>query len=188
MPLRTFLALDLDEQIIAGLLKAAAQLQDDADKIAWVGRANMHVTLKFLGDVPENQIGEVCSIISAVAAEIEPFAFEVRGLSCTPPRGPVRMIWANIHDDSGLMNVLHDELDAALSGMGLKEEQRGFHPHITLARVKHVRSIAAFRSAVRNFADLSLGLQHAEEVVVYSSAHIAGERVYSPLSFARIGS
>lgn len=188
MPLRTFIALDLDEHILDGLVRAQEQLADPADRVNWVERTNLHVTLKFLGDVQEERISEVCTLVRQAAASVRAFDYDVRGLSVSPTHGPLRMVWGNIEDNSGLMGVLHDQLDAALSGIGFKEENRQFRPHITVARIKHVRNPAAFKAAVRAFADQSFGIAHADEVVAYTSTLTDEGPVYAPLCHAELGS
>jgi RNA 2',3'-cyclic 3'-phosphodiesterase len=187
MPLRTFIALDLDEHILDGLVRAQQQLADPADKVKWVERANLHVTLKFLGDVAEDRINDVCTLVRRAAAEVNAFDYDVRGLSVTPSHGPLRMVWGDIDDPSGLMAVLHDQLDSALAGLGFKEENRQFRPHITVARIKHVQNAAAFRAAVRAFADAQFGVAHGDEVVAYTSTLTDEGPVYAPLCRAPIG-
>jgi 2'-5' RNA ligase len=187
MPLRTFIALDLDSHILDGLVRAQRQLAAPGDKVKWVERANLHVTLKFLGDVAEERINDVCTLVRRAAAEVEAFDYDVCGLSVTPPHGPLRMVWGNIDDPSGLMAVLHEHLDAALAGLGFREENRQFRPHITVARIKHVGNPAAFRAAVIAFAGAQFGVAHGDEVVAYASTLTGEGPIYAPLCRAQIG-
>lgn len=187
MPLRTFLALDLDVPIVAGLVKAQQQLANPADKVKWVERENLHVTLKFLGDVPDDLLTDVCRQVAAAAARVQPFSFDVRGLTVSPTHGPIRMIWAGVRDNSGMIGVLHDELDKMLPGLG-PQEHRLYRPHITLARVKHVKIAALFRGAVATWADREFGFQHCDEVVAYTSSLGDEGPTYTPLYAAPIGS
>ena len=188
MSLRTFIALDLDEYILDGLCKAQGELADPADKVKWVERVNLHVTLKFLGDVAENRINDVCTLVREAAATVGAFDYDVRGLECTPSHGPLRMVWGNIDDPSGLMAVLHEQLDAALASMGFREEERQFRPHITVARIKRVQNVAVFRAAVRTYDDFEFGVAHGDEVVAYTSTLTDEGPIYTPLCRAQIGS
>ncbi len=74
------------------------------------------------------------------------------------------MIWAGVNDLTGRMGVLHDRLDEALSGMGFKEQDRDFNPHITMARIKFAKDPSALRRAVRVYRDEDFGSRHAREV------------------------
>ena len=187
MPVRTFLALDLDAAILDRLEQAQRRIGESGDRIRWVDVKNLHVTLNFLGDVPDDTIHDVCSIAAEVASRVEPFEFDVRGVQCVPPKGPLRMIWGGVHDATGRMAWLHDELAAALSGMGLKEEERSFKPHITLARVKFAAEPDAVRRVAAKLAQEDFGVQHAEELVAYSSILTDEGPIYTPLTRAPLG-
>ncbi len=187
MPLRMFIAVDLDGHILDGLVQAQKRLAVGGDKVRWTERPNLHVTMKFLGDVLDEDIHEVCQIVSAAAATVQPFDYDVRGLTVSPPHGPIRMVWGNVEDPTGRMNVLHEELDAALVELGLHEEHRLFRPHITVGRVKHVISPGAFRAAVRSFGDLDFGAAHCDELAVYNSVLTEDGAVYSAICHAPLG-
>lgn len=187
MPIRTFIALDLDEGIRDGLCAAQRELDGPRDKIKWVERQNLHVTLNFLGDVPDELLHRVCERMAEAAAKVEPFRYDVRGLIATPSHGPLRMVWGGVADDTGLMAALHDELDASLAEMGLREEAREFRPHITLARVKYVHNAGLFRTRVREYRDFDFGFQHCDEVTAYTSTLTDEGPVYAPLCHAKVG-
>ncbi|MCL2701126.1 MAG: RNA 2',3'-cyclic phosphodiesterase [Phycisphaerae bacterium] len=187
MSLRTFIAVELDVPILAGLVRAQGELASVGGKINWVARANLHVTMNFLGDVADEAIAEVCRRMAAAAGRVEPFEFAVRGLACTPSHGPVRMIWGLVDDPSGLLAVLHDELANQFASMGLRQENREYRPHVTLARVKYVENPARLRGAVRAFADTEFGAQHGEELVAFTSTLTKEGPIYAPLARAGLG-
>jgi len=177
----------LDLPILAGLSRAAGELAAVGGKINWVSRANLHVTMNFLGDVADGDIAEVCRRMSAVAGRVEPFEFAVRGLACTPPHGSVRMIWGLVDDPTGLLSAMHDELANQFASMGFRQENREYKPHVTLARVKHVENPARLRGATRAFADTEFGHQHCEELVAFTSTLTEDGPVYAPLARAPLG-
>jgi 2'-5' RNA ligase len=187
MPTRTFLALDLDESIRNGLTEAQHALTDCGAKFRPVAEANLHVTLQFLGDVADNQLREVLDTAAAVAGEIAPFDFNVRGLLAVPPTGLLRMVWAMAVDPSGRMSQLQEHLAEAMGALGFRQEERSFKPHITLARIKFAADGARFRQAVQQMAQRDFGLQHAAELVVYSSDLRPGSPVYTPLAHCPLG-
>ena len=87
MGVRTFLALDLDEAIRQRLADAQRQIDDPGAKIKWVAPELLHVTMKFLGEVDDAAVANVCELAAGVAALHEPFDFDVRGVTCVPPGG-----------------------------------------------------------------------------------------------------
>ena len=153
MAIRTFIALDLDEPIRRRLVAAQRQLADCGASVKAVEAGNLHVTLLFLGDVADERLADLCAMMTEVADAIEPFGFEVRGLLAVPPRGQLRMTWAGITESSGRLRQLQENLADAMGSLGLRQEERGFRPHVTLGRVKFASQAAHFRSAVAAMAE-----------------------------------
>ncbi|MGA2265664.1 MAG: RNA 2',3'-cyclic phosphodiesterase [Phycisphaerae bacterium] len=187
MPTRTFLALDVDESIRTGLAEAQHALTDCGAKCRLVAKPNLHVTVQFLGDVADEQLREVLDTAAAVAGEIAPFDFHIRGLLAVPPTGLLRMVWAMATDPTGRMGQLQEHLAEALGALGFRAEERSFKPHITLVRIKFAADPARFRQAVQQMAERDFGLQHAAELVVYSSDLRPGGPVYTPLAHCPLG-
>jgi len=187
MSLRTFIALDLDEPIRRKLMAVRDWLVSPADRVRLVESRNLHVTLNFLGDVPDGLAGDVCSIVQQAADRIEPFSFEVRGIQVVPPAGAVRMLWAKVSDSSGQMAKLYEQLSLGLAGLGLRGEDRRFKPHVTIMRIKSLKAPAAMRHQAREYADELFGLQHADEVVAYTSQLGSAGAVYTPMMRAELG-
>jgi 2'-5' RNA ligase len=187
MAIRTFLALDLDASLRDRLAAAARALPEAGSKIRWVAPENLHVTLKFLGDVPETDVADVCNAIGELAGRVEPFDFDVSHLCCIPPGGKVRMVWADVREPTGRMASVFEQAETALSRLGFPRERRGFRPHITLGRVKFTRNAAGLRAAAAQYADTLFGSQHAGEIVVYRSELTPRGSIYTPLARAHFG-
>jgi len=189
MATRTFFALDIDEALRRELAGVAGGIDCGDARIHWVRPENLHVTMAFLGDVSDEVLRDVCGVAAETAGGIEPFDFAVPGLSCVPPRGPVRMVWADATDPTGRMAALHDELGSRLGGLGFPPEQRRFRGHITLGRVKRARGPSAgrIRGSVGALAILAGPDQHATELVAYGSRLTPDGPVYTPIVRARLG-
>ena len=187
MGVRAFLALDLDEGILDGLAEVATRLDDPQAKIRWVSRRNQHLTLHFLGDVADEKIADVFQLVSDAAGQVAPFNFGVRGTVCVPPRGQVRMVWANVLDPAGRLAALHQLLAEQLTHLDLPVESRRFKPHITLARIKSTRNSEAFREAAAAYTDKDFGTQHVSELVAYASQLTTEGPIYTPLARRKLG-
>ena len=200
MPQRTFLALDLENATLDHLAQVQADLCQGQSNVRPVERENHHLTLIFLGDVPDEMLSQVCDLAAGAAATVKPFEFQVRGIECVPSLGPLRMIWAGVEDATGCLAELAENLRAALAGLGLHEETRSFRPHITLARVRSGRGgegysrsrrpahgADAVRQAAAGHAQTDFGTQWAQEVVIYGSQLTPDGPVYSPTARARLG-
>ncbi len=194
MAQRTFLALDLEEATLDRLAELPGRLRAPDAGLRWVSRDSLHLTLIFLGDVPDETLPEVCRLARGVAADIEPFEWEVRGVLCVPPAGSLRMIWAGVADATGRLAELAERLRAALAGLGLHEEERRFRPHVTLARVRGERrggrqlpASGDIRQAARELVDADFGLQFADELIIYGSRLAPDGPIYTPAARVKLG-
>jgi RNA 2',3'-cyclic 3'-phosphodiesterase len=215
MSQRTFLALDLEEATLDYLARVQEELCKGQSNVRPVDRDNLHLTLIFLGDVHDDLLPQVCDLAAASAGLVQPFEYQVRGVECVPPSGPLRMIWAGVLDPTGRLGELAEHLRLALAGLGLHEETRSFHPHITLARVKSDRDHGrggyagrggrsihgspsmrgsramqgedAVRQAAATHAQTDFGPQFADEIVIYGSHLTPQGPVYTPTAKARLG-
>lgn len=187
MAIRTFLALDLDTPIRQALAAAAEGLPADGAKIRWVEPGNLHLTMKFLGDVPDADVVSVCRAVEAAARGLDPLTFDVVGLECNPARGPVKMVWAGVRDPSGKLAEAFGELEAAMEVLGFDVERRAFRPHITVGRVRYCPNPAALRQAAARLSHEEFGTQDADEIVVYSSQLTKEGPEYAAMSHCRLG-
>ena len=186
MPHRTFLAVDL-EPIIRDRLARCQEQVVGADRVNLVSPANLHITLQFLGDVNDEVLPEVLDLVSAVAGEVQPFDVDVHGAVVVPPAGPVRMLWAGVRDPTGQMVGLYNLLGEALLGLGLRQEDRRYKPHVTLARVKHLADPRGFRHRAGQLAGEDFGVQHVDRVTAYTSVLSSDGPMYTPLARADLG-
>lgn len=182
MPTRTFLALDLDEPIRRHLRRTQQELDAAGAVVRWTAADQLHVTLKFLGDVADADLPGVCEMARQVAGAVEAFDFEVTGVTSAPPAGHMRMVWVDITDPTGRMADLNDALEEAAAAMGFKRENRRFHPHLTLGRVKSAQRVPELRRAIAAVADTAYGSQGADELVVYASQLTDQGPVYAALA------
>jgi 2'-5' RNA ligase len=187
MAVRTFLALDIDEGIRDGLVTAGHRLEHRGANFKAVEAVNLHVTLNFLGDVTDEVLAQVCSKAAEAAAAVEQFDFDVKGVVCVPPQGRLQMVWAGVEEPGGRMAKLQALLSDAMAAMGLRAEQRGFKPHITLARIKSAPRPEQFREAVKELADEDFGIQHAQELVAYASRLTPSGPIYMPIAKPKLG-
>ncbi|MDN7012114.1 RNA 2',3'-cyclic phosphodiesterase [Methanoculleus sp. FWC-SCC3] len=129
---RTFVAIDLPEEIRERARESQEILRRSSGRLAIVDPANLHLTVKFLGEVEPAQIEPIVDALRAVRAD--PFSLTVGYPVCNPPRKP-RVIWCDV-TDGGESAALAQQVDDLLAPLGFRRETRPFRPHMTLARVK----------------------------------------------------
>jgi len=125
---RLFIALALPEPVRAALAAVAKPLPG----VAWTRPAQLHLTLRFLGDVPTEQIEPIAERLATV--HVEPFLLPVGGLGSFPQKRPTRVVWAGIGAGHPRLHQLRQRIDDALLAAGLDLDVRIFQPHVTLAR------------------------------------------------------
>lgn len=134
--MRLFVAVPLPEEIRRRLSRHAETWRSDLPAARWVPVENLHLTLRFLGEVPAEEIETAGEAMKRAVDGRRCFELALGGPGCFPPRGRPRVLWIGIEPDAELL-----DLQAALSSsleevLGLEPERRRFHPHATLARCR----------------------------------------------------
>ncbi|MDZ4245941.1 MAG: RNA 2',3'-cyclic phosphodiesterase, partial [Dehalococcoidia bacterium] len=135
--LRVFVAVELPDNIKGELDSLQEKLKLKRDwGIKTVDAGAMHLTLKFLGNVPSVQVEEIKSALDEAARGITPFSLELKGVGCFPNTRRPRVIWAGLEFKKGTLDDLQKNIDLALEVLGFPPENRPFTAHLTLARVR----------------------------------------------------
>jgi 2'-5' RNA ligase len=179
-----FIAIELDENFRRTLSAVQAELKKKGGDVRWVRPELMHLTIKFLGEVPDAQVADVGQAVLRAARRAERFELAASQCGCFPQRGPVRVIWAgNEAAPPGLLSCI-SAVEAELEALGFPREQRPFSPHITLGRVQMDRSRGQLRSAVQS-ASLEAVSQEVSSIVVMSSVLARTGPTYTVVSRAK---
>jgi RNA 2',3'-cyclic 3'-phosphodiesterase len=135
---RLFVAIELPAKVRKRLSEHIGRLRIlvPDERASWVPEENLHLTLKFLGDVTLTKVELVAQATQGAAELVESFELIVGGVGAFPPNGQPRVLWIGIEDPSGRLGLLHQQLEAACEEAGLAREQRPFHPHLTIARLR----------------------------------------------------
>jgi 2'-5' RNA ligase len=188
--MRLFIAVEIDEAVRSSAATAAQTLQGQLAKlgpavVGWVRRENMHLTLRFLGEVTEDVALELRSRLSS-PFDTAAFDIVVSGVGVFPPRGPVRVVWLDMPEGADDMIALHDEIERRIAGLGFVPEDRPFRPHLTLGRVKAPLPRGA-RDLISRFQDAPIGRSHVQEVVLFQSRLSPHGASYTALERASLG-
>ncbi len=132
--MRIFVAVFPPPEVVKEAL-AAARLPPD-DRIRWTRPENVHLTLKFLGDVREELLDDIRAVLEEVCASHAPFKVALAGLGAFPSARRARILWASVGEGSGRLRSLATGLDTGLTSSGFEHERRPYTPHLTLGRVR----------------------------------------------------
>jgi RNA 2',3'-cyclic 3'-phosphodiesterase len=136
MEIRSFLAFELPPEIRQTLSVVSGDAQALPLDVRWVRVSNIHLTVVFLGNVRENQIGFIGEVAGSICHEYGPFRIQVNGTGLFGSRRNPRVIWVGLGGDMGRMSSFRDDLQKNLAPVGIKEETRPFRPHLTLGRFR----------------------------------------------------
>jgi 2'-5' RNA ligase len=139
---RSFVAIDLPETMKRSLETIAEDLRRRVprDSVRWTRISGIHLTLKFLGDVAQVDIPGIQATLAEAGQRHGPFTCIVGDLGCFPGARKPRVVWVGVRETTGSLRALQRDIDESLVSWGFQPEKRGFHPHLTLGRIKrHVR-------------------------------------------------
>ncbi len=135
--IRSFIAIELPPGLKLEIGQLQAKLKSGLpSSMKWVNPESIHLTLKFLGNITDNQITEITGAIADAARSVSPFRLEVKGLGVFPNLNRVQVIWTGLKGDTTRLEQLQRRLEANLDGLGFTPEARPFTSHLTLARVR----------------------------------------------------
>lgn len=174
---RLFVAIELTTEVKKALQAAQRQLQAFSRDVRWAAPEQMHLTVKFLGDTPDDQAEAVCGAAAEIASQVSPFNLELEKHGCFPPRGAVRIVHRAVAPNQALQHC-SEFAETAYEALGFPREHRPFSPHLTIGRVRQDGSRGALRRAVEDLRQEPVG-QPAEGLVVVRSELGRGGARYS---------
>jgi RNA 2',3'-cyclic 3'-phosphodiesterase len=165
---RTFLALSFSvaatRKVAEEVERRKAAMSDAGFRVAWVPAANLHLTLKFLGSIGEELVEGVTGACRRVAARHLPFEAKAVGLGAFPSLQKPSVLWVGVEAPAALA-ALQRDVEAAMVGLGFDKEERIYHPHVTVGRVKESRGSAEELWK----GDALLASSSLPEIIVYES-------------------
>ena len=136
-PLRLFVAIELPAGARSALHRLIQQLRAAmTGPLRWVSASNVHLTLKFLGDVPPQRVDELDGALRQGVQACRPFDLELSNPGVFPERQPPRVVWTGLAEDIETLRRVQQAVEQGMGGLGFPGEARRFSPHLTLARVK----------------------------------------------------
>ncbi|MBN2183121.1 MAG: RNA 2',3'-cyclic phosphodiesterase [Sedimentisphaerales bacterium] len=170
--MRVFIAIDIDEAIRKALANLQSEILAKADirksDAKWVNPLTMHLTLKFLGEIKDKLLVEVCEIARDVATRRKSFDIDIGGVGHFGGKS-ARVLWVGAGQDSENLLQLQADLEQALASAGWPPETRKFAGHLTLCRVRNSRAGLKLANLAEEYKDLKLAVASVDSLCVYQS-------------------
>jgi 2'-5' RNA ligase len=184
---RGFIAVDAPPEIRKLLVRVQAALRRADADVRWVEEENLHLSLKFLGDVTQGQVLELQPLLRAEAALWPAMRLTYAGIGVFPSRGLPRVVWAGATGDLEQLAGLAAAVERAAERVGVPREGRPFVAHLTLGRVKSGRNARRLQAVIEEQRHLPLGTDTVRDLVLYQSTLTSGGPVYQELVRLALG-
>src|SRR5438552_6066078 len=153
---RSFISIDLeDQQVLSLIASILSSLQALGGDLKPVEGENVHLTLKFLGNVSTSRLAEVKSSLQQLT--FPSFTAEIKGAGAFPNLKRMNVIWVGVDEGWTHVEQIYEQVEKLLSGIGFRRENRPFSPHITIARVRSGRKRDEFADFLHNLIYVSFG-------------------------------
>ena len=135
--IRAFIAIELPAEVKSGLLQLQTELKLARHTfVKWVAPEGIHITLKFLGNLPSRKVAGVTKVMEEASQGFTSFQLDIGGLGAFPSLRQPRVLWLGVGGEINKLKTLQQRIDAALVPLGFAQETRLFSPHLTLARLR----------------------------------------------------
>lgn len=187
--MRTFIAIELPLEIKEALARIQERLKKSGADVKWVNPDNIHLTLKFLGDIDGTQFEKICAIMKAACQDKPAYSMKISSLGAFPKIEFPRVIWAGAEEGGKETKELAKKLDEKINKLGIPREERSFTSHITLGRVRSALRRKDLVEGLNKAAGLiaSEKLEFKVEKITLFKSRLTGEGpVYEPLKEASL--
>ena len=186
--MRTFIAIDMSPEVKFALQAVIRDIRRGASGVKWVEPGAMHLTLKFLGEIPDTAVAQVKGVLERVSSGRSPFILRLRGTGTFPPGGRrnARVLWVGSADEPQLLDLQAD-LESGLEEQGFPREDRPFHPHLTLGRVKTPEGLERALRGLERHARDEIGAMSVARLTLFQSVLGPGGPEYAPVLEQELG-
>ncbi len=183
--IRTFIALDFPLSILDSIEQQTKRLRQTLgnDVIRWVLTHNLHLTLKFLGNVPVSHLEFLKQMLAQATDSITQFDLQIGGVGSFPNSNRPRVLWVGIHAPAALSN-LQKAIEEGAKRLGYEKEERPFSPHLTLGRVRQGldgKDLQKISNALSSIQLGKIGIARVDSVHIYKSDLNSEGSVYTKL-------
>jgi 2'-5' RNA ligase len=186
--IRSFLAIELPETIRTKIGEVQKELKSSRADVRWVNPTNIHLTLKFFGNIDELRIDRIAKSLESLIQTTSPFSLSIRGMGSFPHSKNPRVIWMGLQEGKEILAALQRAVDGELKKIGFEPEGRDFHPHLTLGRAKSSRGRDELIGRMQKYQEEEFGKFEVEGVILFKSDLKPSGPIYTRLREIKLGS
>ncbi|UCG01707.1 MAG: RNA 2',3'-cyclic phosphodiesterase [Candidatus Heimdallarchaeota archaeon] len=177
---RSFICVEINNsEIVTQIEELISRIRYDG--VRPVKSYQLHLTLKFLGEVPESRIAPIKQAIQTI--DFSSFKMALEGMGCFPNLNYIRVVWIGIKEGSDSLKELANLVEEKLNPLGFPREKRRFSPHLTLARIKKLRNADKKRltTIIQDSKTIPIGVQMVDEFILKKSTLTPKGAIYEDL-------
>jgi RNA 2',3'-cyclic 3'-phosphodiesterase len=163
--MRVFIAVDVPNEIRKALGDVQRALRPLTNSTRWVVPESIHITLRFLGEIPDKRLDEIDAALTGLTWK--PFTITVHGVGFFPGTRSPRVFWAGM--EAPTMKGLAEQLDTRMERLGFEKEKRAFRPHLTMARAKGTRIDSSLVTAAAKYEEHDFGSFAVDRIFLFKS-------------------
>lgn len=184
---RTFVAIQINEDIRNQLVKTQEKLVETGADLKLVEPQNIHLTLRFLGDVHKERLSDIRDAIHDAKDIVGPFTLQVSGLGVFPNPNYMRVIWARVSDGRNPTTALRQKLDKNLADINHPSDNKKFTPHLTIARVKSGKAKEKLQEKLTRMSGKKFGTCQIDDIELKKSKLTPEGPIYSTIKNFELG-
>jgi 2'-5' RNA ligase len=185
--IRSFLAIELPKPILRKIEEVQGDLRLTHADVRWVSPEKIHLTLKFFGNIEESRIDPIFKSIEKPIQNTLPFSLKVQGVGAFPQMKNPRVIWMGLVEERETLTSLYKQIESQLEKIGFQPEDRSFHPHLTLGRMRSSRGKGDLVGRIEKYKEEDFGDLRVERVVLFKSDLKPSGPIYTPLGDVKLG-
>ncbi len=188
MPERTrcFIAVPFDDPTQGHLARIADPIKTSSADVRWVRRENLHLTMRFLGELPSKKLRRVTETMPGWVSGLPSFPIRFGDLGAFPSPKRPRVLWIRVLEETGRLDETFRALEKGLGRLGFRKDPKAFLPHVTIGRVRRPGGLADLIERLVSSPN-RIPPAVAEEVVLYKSTLTSGGSIYEPIVRAPFG-
>ncbi len=181
--IRAFLAIEPPEEILAAASRLQEKLKRElTGKVSWTRPHGNHLTLKFFGDISQNDVANICNAVRQRAAAVLPILLTVRQMGVFPNPQKARVLWLGTEGEVEKLAQLQKQLEDDFARIGFPQETRPFRAHLTLGRIKFPGSVQGIDKALDKYKDFTAGEFRDTELILFQSKLTPQGAIYTRLA------
>lgn len=180
--MRAFIAIELSESIKNSLSQVQSHLKYAGADVKWIERGNIHLTLKFLGEINEEKLQPIKMVLNEITKLFSPFEITLKNTGAFPNIENPRVLWMRMDKGAKKSSEIAGLIDEELSKIGFGKESRPFAAHLTIGRVRSARNKEALAGKLSAMGhELPAGDQLVTSLTLFQSTLTPGGAVYTKL-------